>query len=185
MSRSYGEQGLGVVFDITALEEEYTLRTLKTGADFDPEKATKGLLYGGAAWNILMRIIHPRQITPSILLEGDTWLTLKRHANEFCIALYGDNLDLETLREQVLVASDYGLAPFHRRLIEKIALDRQPLVFFGRIDWAGRLVTEEWTRADQTLCKASGWLYAPQKVPKDLDPALAAELLEMRFPRIG
>jgi hypothetical protein len=132
-----------------------------------------------------MRIIHPRQITPSILLDGDTWLTLKGGVNEFCIAVYGSNLDVETLREQVLVASDYGLAPFHRRLIEKIALDRQPLVVFGRIDGAGRLVTEEWTRTDQALCKASRWPYAPQEVPTDLDPALAAELMEMRFPRLG
>ncbi len=185
MPESFGDDGLGVVFNITALEEEYYRRAMKTGADLDPDKAIQGLLYGKAAWAIFMRIIHPRQIRASILLEGDTLLTLQSHVNEFCIGLYGTNLPLETLREQVLAASDYGLAPFHRRLIEKIALDRQPLVPFGRIDWAGRLVTEEWTRAEHDLCKAGGWQYAPQYVPEDLDPALAVELAEMHSPRIG
>ncbi len=185
MPGSYGELGLGVVFNITALEEENFRHARITGESLDLEKASRGILYGYAAWEIFMRLIHPRQITAAILLDGDTLLTLKGYADEFCIAVYGNRLDLETLRELVLLASDYSLAPFHRRLIEKIALDRQPLVPMGYIDATGCLITEEWSRREHELCKKSGWPYAPQKLPRNLDSALLAELIEMRYPRIG
>lgn len=176
-------QGLGVVFDIDALEEECLKRARKMLQVPDEQQVAARLLYGQAAWRIFMKIVSPRDITPCILLDGDTSLTLRGfYHNEFCIGIYGKDLDFEALRLKFLEASDYGLAPFHRRLIEKIALDRQPLVFFGRVDGAGRLATEEWSRREHTLCKEAGWPYAPEKVPAQLPPALAAELLAMRRP---
>ncbi len=177
--------GLGVVFNIGALEEEYYKRTMKLHEAMDEQKLLEGNLYGRAAWRIFMKIIHPRQITPCILFDGDTELTLQGHQNEFCIAVYGSDLDWEALRHKVLESSDYGLAPFHRRLVEKVALDRQPLVPFGRIDGMGRLITELWTRREHDLCKEAGWPYAPESVPAQIESELAAELAVMRRPGLA
>lgn len=180
MSEFMPYPGLGLVFNIDALEEEYEKRTRKMHQVPDVQKLLEGNLYGRAAWRTFMKLVQPPDITPSLLFEGDTALTLRGYQNEYCIAVYGPKLNLEALRQKFLEASDYGLAPFHRRLIEKIALDRQPLVIFGEIDPFGTLVTETWTRREHNLCKEAGWPYAPEQVPTDLDPQLAAELAEMR-----
>jgi hypothetical protein len=64
----------------------------------------------------------------------------------------------------------------HRRLIEKIALDYQPLVVCGRIDPFGRLVTEDWLRREHERCVEAGWPYAPEHVPAELPANRRAEL---------
>jgi hypothetical protein len=47
----------------------------------------------------------------------------------------------------------------HRRFIEKVVLDHQPLPIAGNIDAFGRFASEEWMRE---RCKAAGWVYAPK-----------------------
>lgn len=155
--------GIGVVFDIDGLESAS---------------------YGFRAWQLFMKHVDPKQVGPGILLEGDTGLTLAGEANEFCIAIYGSSLDLDYVRDTFESLDEKGLAPFHRRFIEKPALDDQPLPKRGLIDSFGRLVTDEWYREDHNLCKESGWGYFPQVVPPTLDAALKAELEVLQRPRL-
>ena len=175
------EAALGVVFDIGALQEEVELRPqrVRLGEPSAPSRLAAGQ-YGALAWRIFMKLVRPSQITPSLLSEGDTNLTLNGFGNEFCIAVHGAGLNLEAVRQSVLEASDYGLAPFHRRLIETIAVGYQPLVTFGRIDEMSRLVTAAWNATDHELCKEAGWAYAPERVPPSLDRTVIAELNAMR-----
>ena len=151
--------GIGVVFDIDGLAGGY---------------------YGYLAWQLLMKNLDPKQLCASILVEGDTEATLNGQANEFCIGIYGLMLDLDYIRETFGSVDDPGLAPVHRRFIEKLALDGQPLPIRGHIDAFGRLVTEHWTRTDHDLCKEAGWGYCPKEVPPDLESSLLAELDELK-----
>jgi hypothetical protein len=176
--------GLGVVFNITAIEEENARRAKKRRQQLSEQQQSEGYLYGRFAWRTFMTLINPRDIAPCHLFDGDTNLTLNGfYHNEFCIAVYSPRIDLDLLRRTFLDASDYGLAPFHRRLIEKVALDKQPLVFVGSIDGLGRLVTENWTHREHNLCKEAGWQYAPSNLPASLTPGQVEELNEMRRPR--
>ena len=152
--------GIGVVFSI---------KGLGSGA------------YGDKAWRLFMKHISPRQLGSCVLVEGDTAATLYGTANEFCIGIYGP-LDCTLVRKVFEPLDDPGFAPFHRRFIEKLALDEQPLPLKGRID-LDRLVTDRWTRVDHDLCLEAGWGYAPRQVPADLDPSLLAQLEALRQPR--
>jgi hypothetical protein len=155
----YRFPGIGVVFDIDALD---------------------GGMYGHAAWRIFVKTIDAHRLPATLLVEGDTTATLDGRAREFCIGVYGSVLDIEYIREQFELATDPGLAAFHRRFIEKDALDEQPLPLHGRIDAFGRLVTDRWSAFDHSLCQKSSWGYAPASVSDQLDPALHAELKELR-----
>lgn len=154
--------GIGVVFDIDGLGGGY---------------------YGYRAWQIFMRHIDPQRICASILVEGDTVLTLDGRAREFCIGIYG-MIDLEYVRDLFEGIDDPGLAGVHRRFIEKVALDPQPLPIRGYIDAVGRFTTDEWDATTHRLCKEACWSYAPKRVPDDLPSEIAAELEELRRPRL-
>jgi|GEM_PF-1341517 len=134
--------------------------------------------YGYHAWRLFMKHIDPQRLAAGILLEGDTAATLNGSANEFCIGVYG--ADPEYIRQMFEAVDEPGLAPMHRRFIEKIALDQQPLCEYGKVDAFGRLVTESWTRSHHDRCKASGWGYAPRQVPTDLPADVRADLEELR-----
>lgn len=151
--------GIGVVFDIDGL-----------GGGF----------YGYRAWLLFMKSLDPKRLGGCILVEGDTALTLAGHANEFCIGIYGLMLDLTYIRETFESVYAPGLAPVHRRFIEKLALDAQPLPMRGRIDRFSRLVTERWTHTDHTLCRDAGWGYCPKEVPANLDDSLHVELEQLK-----
>jgi hypothetical protein len=153
--------GIGVVFSIEGLGGGY---------------------YGYQAWRLFMKHISPRQLGSCILVEGDTAATLRRMADEFCIGIYGSMLDCALVRKVFEPLDDPGFAPFHRRFIEKLALDEQPLPLKGRVD-LGRLVTDQWTRGDHDLCLEAGWGYAPMQVPEDLDPSFLAQLKSLQQPR--
>ena len=151
--------GIGVVFDIGEL----------------------GGVYGSAAWRIFATAIPAASLRNCILVHGDTAATLARQANEFCIGVYGDRDIIDLVRATFERADIPGVAAFHRRFIEKTALDQQPLVVMGMIDAFGRLVTESWNRGDHDWCKEAGWGYSPRQVPGDLDPQLQAELSSLRL----
>ncbi|HET9912545.1 MAG TPA: hypothetical protein VFQ13_11690 [Anaerolineales bacterium] len=121
--------------------------------------------YGFDAWLIFMQTLDPKRLAPCLIFDGDTLATLAGRANEFCIGIYGVNLDLAYIREKVGNAQVPGFAPVHRRIIEKMALDDQPLVYRGRIDLLGRWETDEWTRIDSDLCEKAGWNYRPRTAP--------------------
>lgn len=146
---------IGVVFDIDALG---------------------GGAYGARAWRVFMLEVDPRRLCGSALVDGDTALTLYGTANEFCIGIYSPELDTAYIRDRFESSDATGLAPLHRRFIEEAALRPQPLPLFGRIDVAGRLVTEEWSPFDHESCREAGWGYAPESTPFELDPVRAAQL---------
>lgn len=153
--------GIGVVFDIDGL-----------GGGF----------YGLEAWRLFMKHLDPRRPGACVLVEGDTVATLSGKVNEFCIGIYGPFLNLSYMRNAFEKLDDPRLVPVHRRFIEKLALDEQPLPIRGQID-AGCLVTEQWMRIDHDLCKEAGWGYAPRVIPLNLEPSLLAELESLRRPR--
>lgn len=155
--------GIGIVFDIDGL-----------GGGF----------YGYRAWEIFMKHADPVRLGPGVLVDGDTAATLNGAANEFCIGIFGLGLDPEYIRETFEAADHPGLAPVHRRFIEKVALDQQPLPIRGNIDSLGRLVTDEWDGIDHRLCKENGWSYFPRSVPDDLDAALREELEALKRPHL-
>jgi hypothetical protein len=140
--------------------------------------------YGYRAWQIFMRNVRPTELGGCLLVEGDTALTLDGRANEFCIGVYGLRLDLRTLRERFELLNERGLAAMPRRIMEKTALDVQPLPDRGRVDAFGRLVTDVWMRMDHDLCKGADWGYAPADVPPDLPEDLRRELEGMRQGKI-
>ena len=154
--------GIGVVFDIDGLGGGY---------------------YGRRAWQILMKHLDPTRLCASVLVEGDTAATLAGRAREFCIGIYG-TADLRYVRTVFQSVEERGLAAMHRRFIEKIALDPQPLPIRGTIDAAGRFVAEEWDADTHTLCREAQWSYAPRRIPDGLRPEVIAELEELRRPRI-
>jgi hypothetical protein len=154
--------GGGVVFDIGGL-----------GGGF----------YGLRAWQLFMKCLDPTRLAASVLVEGDTAATLRGSANEFCIGIYGPSLDLDYVRDSFEALDDPGLAPFHRRFIERLALEYQPLPIRGTIDAFGRLVTNDWDSFDHRLCKENGWGYVPRNVSPDLDPSLRADLEQLKRPR--
>ncbi|MBT7072546.1 MAG: hypothetical protein HN975_16840 [Anaerolineae bacterium] len=72
-----------------------------------------------AARRLFMQTLAPQQITSCSLFEGKTELTLIGEADEHCIALYGEKLDLAYVRNEVLSNSSKGFSPYLRRIIEK------------------------------------------------------------------
>lgn len=143
-----------------------------------------GGYYGFKAWKIFMAHVDPCRLGPSVLVEGDTAATLNGNANEFCIGVYTPG-DIEYIREQFEPLDEEGLAPVHRRFIEKAALDPQPLPERGYIDALGRLIADEWDGATHRLCMDAGWSYAPKSVPREVvDPRVLAEIETLRRPRI-
>jgi hypothetical protein len=153
--------GIGVVFDIEGL-----------GGGF----------YGRQAWRIFMATVPADRLHGCILVEGDTAATLAGNADEFCIGVYGSQDTVDYIRATFAKADAPGLAPYHRRFIEKTALDSQPLPTKGQVDWGGRLLTQSWNRIDHDLCREAGWGYEPREVPPELDEELRMQLAELRFP---
>lgn len=155
--------GIGVVFDIDGL-----------GGGF----------YGYCAWQLFTKHLDPRQLGVSILVEGDTAATLNGQANEFCIGVYCSDLAVDYVRRTFEDMNKPGLAAFHRRFIEKVVLDDQPLPIRGQLDAFHRLVTDRWNRIDHNLCKEAGWGYSPKNVPTDLEQSLLRELEELKKPHL-
>ena len=153
--------GIGIVFDIDELGDSH---------------------YGYSAWKLFTKHLDPRRLGVCILVEGDTAATLRGRANEFCIGIYGSDLAIDYVRRTFEDLNEPGLAAFHRRFIEKISLDYQPMVIYGQIDALNRLVQDDWNRMDHELCKEAGWGYYPRNVPSDLESALLIELEELRRP---
>jgi hypothetical protein len=155
--------GIGVVFDIDGLGGGY---------------------YGYRAWKVFMKSLDPRRLGSCVLVEGDTSATLNGRANEFCIGVYGMEECVDYVRETFENVEDAGLAPLHRRFIEKMALDPQPLPIVGRVDLFGRLVTDEWSATEHRLCLEHGWGFRPEKVPPGLEPSVLAELEQLARVRL-
>lgn len=152
--------GIGIVFNIDGLG---------------------GGSYGYQAWRLFFEKIDPWELRAHILVEGDTDATLVGKANEFCIGVYGS---VDYVRKTFENLNEPGLAAFHRRFIEKIALDDQPLILRGQIDALARLTTDYWRKVDHNLCKEFGWGYDPKTVPSGIDARLLNELEELRKPNI-
>jgi len=154
-----GTTGIGIVFDIDDL-----------GGGF----------YGDKAWRIFMRTLDPSAIIGGVLREGDTSETLDGRRREFCIAVFGPAVDVALVKKAFAECDDVGLAPADRRFAEGPRLVAEPLVDTGRIDAAGRLVQDEWSRVVHDQCGDSGWGFAPESAPDDLAPELKAELRELK-----
>lgn len=152
-------KGIGILFDIDAL-----------GGGF----------YGSGAWRLFMQNLRPERIVGCRLREGDTRETLNGKRREFCIAVFGPNLDIESIKGTFAHCSERGFAPVGRRFMLGPELDSQPLVEAGAIDASGRLVQDEWSRIVHDWCKDCDWGFAPKSVPHDLPPELKSELKVLR-----
>jgi hypothetical protein len=148
-------KGVGVVFDIYEL-----------GGGF----------YGAKSWEIFMRNLRPEKIVGCTLRSGDTSETMKGGKREFCIAIFGDKLNVEAVKEVFAASSEKGLAPSDRRFMLSPQLDSESFAETGTIDPAGRLVQNEWVRAFHDRCKKFEWGYMPNKIPADFSPELKTEL---------
>jgi hypothetical protein len=148
-------KGVGVVFDIYAL-----------GGGF----------YGSKSWDIFMRNLRPEKITGCTLRAGDTSETLKGAKREFCIAIFGDKLNIEDVKEAFAASSENGLAPLGQRFILSPQLDSESFAETGTVDPVGRFVQNAWTRAFHDRCKKCDWGYMPTKVSADISPELKTEL---------
>ena len=156
-----GMRGIGIVFDIDALE---------------------GGFYGSKAWRVFMRNLRPERISGCTLREGDTSATLNGNRREFCIAVSGSGLDTDSIKSTFARCSETGLASLQRRFILGAQLDSEPLMEAGRVDAEGRLVQDEWSRMFHDRCKDCSWGYAPRTYPKDLPKELLSELQLMMKP---
>lgn len=141
-----------------------------------------GSFYGYRAWQLFMKHINSTRLLSGILVEGDV---IRGQDIDFCIGVYSILLDLDYIRDTFEAVDDPGLAPIHRRFIEKLALDAQPLPIKGNIDAAGRLITNQWTQSDHKLCKEAGWGYTPKEIPSNLESILLTELEELKKPRFS
>jgi hypothetical protein len=148
-------KGVGVVFDIYEL-----------GGGF----------YGSKSWDIFMRNLRPEKIVGCTLRAGDTSETLKGGKREFCIAIFGDKLDVEAIKGVFSASSEKGLAAPDRRFMLSPQLDSESFAETGTIDPLGRLVQDAWSRAFHDRCKKFEWGYMPTKVAADLSPELKTEL---------
>jgi hypothetical protein len=144
-------KGIGILFDIDALGGGY---------------------YGYRAWQILMKHIAPRELCNCLLVDGDTTGTITRSRSEFCIGIYGDGPNFRAIRERFEGLDAPGLIEMPRRILEKVALDTQPLVEHGWVDFEGCLVTKNWDSSDLSLCKEFGWGYLPKDAPQFLREAI-------------
>ena len=145
---SFGDgfpKGLGVLFDINRLG---------------------GGAYGYKAWRVFMGQVSSKELPCCLLVDGDTTRTLIGGRNEFCIGVYGDVRDFRVIRERFEVLDEPGLVEMPRRMMEKPALDAQPLVVHGSVDAWGRLVTKQWDSSDLGLCQEFGWGYLPEDAPE-------------------
>ena len=148
-------KGVGVVFDIYAL-----------GGGF----------YGAKSWEIFMRSLRPEKIAGCTLRSGDTSETMKGGKREFCIAMFGDKLNVEDVKDIFANSAEKGLAASDRRFMLGPQLDSESFAETGTIDPVGRLVQNEWARAFHDRCKKFDWGYIPNKMPADLSPELKTEL---------
>jgi len=148
-------KGVGVVFDIYELA---------------------GGFYVAKSWDIFMRNLRPEKITGCSLRTGDTAETRKGGKREFCIAVFGDKLNVNAVKEVFMAASDKGLAPLDRRFMLGPELESETLPESGTIDPVGRFVHNEWSRAFHDRCKKFEWGYFPTNVKADIAPELKAEL---------
>ncbi len=148
-------KSVGVVFDIYAL-----------GGGF----------YGSKSWDIFMRNLRPEKIVGCSLRAGDTAETRKGAKREFCIAVFGDKLNIEDVKAAFAASSENGLAPLDRRFMVSPELDSESFAETGTVDHAGRFVQNAWARAFHDRCKKSDWGYIPTQVSADISPELMAEL---------
>ncbi|MCX5806323.1 MAG: hypothetical protein NT010_09705 [Proteobacteria bacterium] len=148
-------KGVGVVFDIYAL-----------GGGF----------YGAKSWDIFMQNLRPEKIVGCTLHAGDTSETLKGGKREFCIAIFGDKLNVEAVKDVFSVAAENGLASIDRRFMLSPQLDSESFAETGTIDSVGRFVQNTWSRAFHDRCKKSDWGYMPASIPADISPELKTEL---------
>jgi hypothetical protein len=145
------------------------------GIVFDIDELGGGF-YGSTAWRILMRNLKQSQIKDCVLKEGDTNATLSGSRREFCIAITGQNLNIENIRTCFQNCTEKGLAKIERRFLVGSTVVSEPLTLTGTIDSKGRLVVDEWTRVFHDRCKDCGWKYFPKKVSADIPKELKQEL---------
>lgn len=155
--------GIGVVFDIDRL-----------GGGF----------YGREAWLAFMKTMSAKDLPTCILVDGDTIATLSHGRREYCIGVYGSDEIVELIRDRFSDSDHHGLADFHRRFAEKLALDEQPLPIKGHVDTVGRLITKRWDGTEHRLCLETGWGYLPDHVPDDLGDELSTQLDQLRRPQL-
>lgn len=144
--------GIGIMFDIEGLGGGY---------------------YGYRAWRILMKNLSSKELPNCLLVDGDTAGTLIRSRKEFCIGIYGDGPDFRAIRRRFERLEEPGLIEMPHRIMEKAALDAQPLAVRGWVDAWGHLVTERWDSSDLELCSEFGWGYLPKDAPEWVSKMLA------------
>ena len=153
--------GIGVIFDIDELGK------LGLGS------------YGYKARHTFMKHVDPAKLAGCVIMHGDTNSTLYGASREFCIAVYGINLDVEYIKKVFGELESQGLSPQNRRFIEKPQLDSEPLPEYGKINALGALMKDSWDIEDHELCKEVGWQYKPQTIPSNLSAHLKNELADL------
>jgi hypothetical protein len=139
--------------------------------------------YEAEAWEVFMRHADPEMLKGAQLFQGEVSGLLPDTGGMFCIAVRArDPLIIQYLKDLFASSGDTRLAPVHDRIRESDVIDKYELRSRGQIDSEGRLETNEWSRADQHLCKVTGWPYVPQTYPTHLSPALVDELESMSEP---
>lgn len=144
------------------------------------------LTHGYEAVTLFMKHTDPKRLGMCILASGDVLRPTSEvvHSRyDYCVAISGDESAISYVKTVFQDAELNGLAPRHRRVIDKPLLDRLGLTQDGHIDFAGRLVTDEWLRIDHDRCCKAGWGYDPRVVNYELNPELTAQLAELRRPR--
>jgi serine/threonine protein kinase len=98
-------------------------------------------LYGYAAYKIFFEAVDTRQFAECSLSDGDTNATLSGQANQYCIAIEAPFASQITEVKNALSQSNAkGLLPRSSRFLEDALVRDEPLVFAGRINFAGDLV---------------------------------------------
>jgi hypothetical protein len=112
---------------------------LMIGIRFDIGKAGEGY-YGLTCWSVFWRAIHPADLGPASLFDGDTAATLRREENVFCIVVQ----DLQPEAVRAIKGALDRQTEFKRlcanpMFVEGAACGTEVLSEVGAIDSAGNL----------------------------------------------
>ena len=120
-----------------------------------------GSFYGFSAYKILFSSIENKLLRNSILLDGDTNLTLTGLARQYCIAIQCyDPLQANALKKAISNLNIKGLCPLHQRFIDKTQVNLEPLILAAKIDQFGHLIecdsdwiAQAWKESEQNQSK--------------------------------
>lgn len=139
--------------------------------------------YEAEAWKVFMKHTDPSLLRKAQLFDGEMRGPSPDGQRMFCIAIRSQDFDaIRYVKEAFTSSDDEMLAALHDRTWESDVINMYQLKYRGQIDAQGRLETENWSRVDHELCKATGWPYTPLTQPAHLSPELVLDLEKMSVP---